>query len=219
MYGPAATPPHPPSRPGPGAGGMVVRLLFASFPVWSLGLLAWVPSLRFAVIRGRRADWAVFCVAVALTVVYVVLLFVVGEEQSTASAFAGMYIVALIGGSVVHAVLGDRFLRDPASYRAAASAPYPAPHPAPPAGPRTAGTAGAPGAYGHPYPAPYAPPPSAAPAAYGYPQPAPSSPGPHPPGPGTPPPSGPQSPRMRQVASELDELDELLRRRDGGESR
>ncbi len=187
-----------------------MRLFFASFPLWSLGLLTWVPSLRFAIIRRRRLDWAVFGLAVALTVIYVVLLFVFGDEKSTGSGFAGMYILALIGGSVVHAVLGDRFLRDPASYRTAAPTPHPAPYPAPtphpapypgsapysapPVGPHAAGIANAPTVYG--YPRPVAPPPVAAP-----------------------PPPAPQSPRMRQVASELDELDALLRGRDGRESR
>ncbi|MCG3042961.1 hypothetical protein L7D48_20675, partial [Streptomyces sp. S1A] len=127
MYGPPATPPPAPSRRGPGAGGIALRVLFASFPVWSLGLLAWVPSLRFAIIRRRPLDWAVFAVSVVLTAAYVVLLFTVPEsepgEDGTAQAGAGMYIFLLIVGSVVHAVLGDRFPRDPAPYRAAVSVP------------------------------------------------------------------------------------------------
>lgn len=210
MYGPPATPPPAPSHRGPGAGGIALRLLFASFPLWSLGLLAWVPSLRFAIIRRRPLDWAVFAVSVVLTVVYVVLLVNVPEsepgEDGTAQAGAGLYIFLLIVGSVVHAVLGDRFPRDPAPYRAAASVPgtplpgtplpggpHASPYPAPPA-PRSPGFADAPTAYGHPRPP-----------AYGYPQPQPQ------PQPVQP----PQSPRMRQVASELDELGELLRKRDG----
>ncbi|MFP8885959.1 hypothetical protein [Streptomyces mangrovi] len=206
MYGPPATPPPAPSHRGPGAGGIALRLLFASFPLWSLGLLAWVPSLRFAIIRRRPLDWAVLVVSVVLTVVYVVLLVNVPEsepgEDGTAQAGAGLYIFLLIVGSVVHAVLGDRFPRDPAPYRTAASlpgtplpgGPHTSPYPAPPA-PRSPGFADAPTAYGHP------PPP-----AYGYPQPS---------RPQSPPVQPPQSSRMRQVASELDELGELLRKRDG----
>ncbi|GAA2456083.1 hypothetical protein [Streptomyces macrosporus] len=217
MYGPAATPPPAPSRPGPGVGGMVMRLFFASFPVWSLGLLAWVPSLRFAILRRRPVDWLVFGVAVALTAVYVVLLATVPTSddapESMGPFWAGLYILLLIAGSVVHAVLGDRFLRDPAAYRAARPAPYPTPHPtahpAPPVAPHAADIANAPTAYGYPRPAAPVPPAPVPPAA----------PVPPPPGPRTPPPAGPQSPRMRQVASELDELDALLRGRDGRENR
>ncbi|SFJ74222.1 hypothetical protein [Streptomyces pini] len=206
MYGPPATPPPAPSHRGPGAGGIALRLLFASFPLWSLGLLAWVPSLRFAIIRRRPLDWAVLAVSVVLTVVYVVLLVNVPEsepgEDGTAQAGAGLYIFLLIVGSVVHAVLGDRFPRDPAPNRTAASVPgtslpggpHASPYPAPPAS-RSPGFADAPTAYGHP------PPP-----AYGYPQPS---------RPQSPPVQPPQSSRMRQVASELDELGELLRKRDG----
>jgi hypothetical protein len=177
---------------------MTVRLLFASFPVWSLGLLSWVPSLRFAILRRRRLDWAVFGLSVALTVVYVVLLFTVPasdpEGETTKSAMAGLYILVLITGAVVHAILGDRFQRQTW----------------------------------------YAHPPSTAPHGYGYP-PNPYAAGPHQPAhaavlptlPGTPPaapadgppyaaPPPPSSDRMRQVASELDELDEFLRKRGNG---
>ncbi|MTE19379.1 hypothetical protein F0L17_09610 [Streptomyces sp. TRM43335] len=212
MYGPAAAPPPAPHRPGPGVGGIVLRVFFASFPVWSLGLLAWVPSLRFAVLRRRRLDWAVFAVSVALTVGYVVLLFVAGEDEGkgTVSLLAGLYIILLIGGATVHGILGDRFLRDPAAYRSRQPAPgYPAPHPA--------AVADAPTVHVPPRPtSPVAPP-----AAYGYPHPSPPShpsPPPHPAAAGAVPrpPEPPRSSRMRQVASELDELDELLRRRDGG---
>lgn len=207
MYGPAAaaTPPPPPRSPGPGPRGMTVRLLFASFPIWSLGLLSWVPSLRFAVLRRRPLDWAVFGLSVALTVVYVVMLIVVPasdpEGETTASAVGGLYILVLITGAVVHAILGDRFQRQTW----------------------------------------YAHPPSATAHGYGYP-PNPYAAGPHQPGhvaallptlPGMPPtaptvpaaptdgspyavPAAPSSDRMRQVASELDELDEFLRKRGDG---
>ncbi|MBE9498683.1 hypothetical protein IHE61_09295 [Streptomyces sp. GKU 257-1] len=88
MYGPAASqPPQPPRQPQPGAarpGGtraLLVRIAFASFPLWSLGLLAWVPSLRFAILRRRPLDWAVFAGACVLTAVYILLLFVVPETK------------------------------------------------------------------------------------------------------------------------------------------
>ncbi|UNZ18955.1 hypothetical protein [Streptomyces sp. 891-h] len=230
MYGPAAPqPPQPP--PGPGAAGaagagarsaatraLLVRIAFASFPLWSLGLLTWVPSLRFAVLRRRPRDWAVFAGACVLTAVYIVLLFVVPEtkpgEEGNAQLAAGVYIVLLIGGAVVHAVLADRPPRAGRPKAAAHTAYAPAHTPPPAPGPYAPG----PQASG-PYPAgPYAPgsqPPSQS-----------SSPPPPPPTPPyggaspyaptvtaapQPDPASSTSPRMRQVASELDELGELLR--------
>ncbi|HEX5568229.1 MAG TPA: hypothetical protein VFY14_15110 [Streptomyces sp.] len=202
MYGQAAAPPPGPPQHRPGAKGMALRLLFASFPLWSLGLLAWVPSLRFAVIRRRPLDRAVFAGSAVLTAVYVVLLFTVdeGEEGGWASAAAGLYFMAFLVGTTAHAVLADRFPRPPAPLPSPRPTPYPVPHPAQPPGPvHAADIAGAPTVYGSsppaaPPPAPYLP---------------------HPPRPH----SHPQSPRMRQVASELDELEELLRGRDGQDGR
>ncbi|WP_431984367.1 hypothetical protein [Streptomyces qinglanensis] len=233
MYGPAASqPPQPPQQPPcPGTGGagarpggtraLLVRIAFASFPVWSLGLLSWVPSLRFAILRRRPLDWAVFAGACVLTAVYILLLFVVPEtkpgEEGNAQLGAGVYIVLLIGGAVVHAVLADRAPR----------APRAAPAPTVYAPARTAGPYAAPAqpAPGQPAPAPatpyggaapYAPTVSAPPNPHQAPQQNPhQSPHQNPhqslnhPYPGSVPPA---SPRMRQVASELDELGELLRR-------
>ncbi|MEU7313867.1 hypothetical protein [Streptomyces sp. NPDC007083] len=221
MYGPAASqPPQPPQQPHPGAGGagarpggtraLLVRIAFASFPLWSLGLLAWVPSLRFAILRRRPLDWAVFAGACVLTAVYILLLFVVPEtkpgEEGNAQLGAGVYIVLLIGGAVVHAVLADRAPRAP---RAAPAPTLYAPAPGPYAAPA------------QPAPTPVTPYDGAAP--YAQTVSAPPNPhrAPHPhqnphqnPYPGSVPPA---SPRMRQVASELDELGELLRRNQPGE--
>lgn len=87
MYGPA-TP--TPTR------ALLARIAFASFPLWSLGLLSWVPSLRFAVLRRRPYDWAVFALACVLTVVYIVLLVKVPEtkpgEEGNAQLAAGIYM-------------------------------------------------------------------------------------------------------------------------------
>ncbi|WP_019356969.1 hypothetical protein [Streptomyces sp. AA1529] len=215
MYGPAASqPPQPPRQPQPGAarpGGtraLLVRIAFASFPLWSLGLLAWVPSLRFAILRRRPLDWAVFAGACVLTAVYILLLFVVPEtkpgEEGNAQLGAGVYIVLLIGGAVVHALLADRGPRTPRfapapTLYAPAAGPYAAPaQPAAPAAP-----------YGGA--APYAPTVSAPPNPHQAPN---SQQEPHQNVyPGSVPPA---SPRMRQVASELDELGELLRRNQSG---
>ncbi|MDT0310633.1 hypothetical protein RM780_27345, partial [Streptomyces sp. DSM 44917] len=169
--------PHPPAPQGPGAKALVLRGVFASFPVWSLGLLGWVPSLRFALLRRRALDWAVLGITLALTVAEILAIALVPDTDSDAGALAGLFTIAWITGATVHGVMGDRFPRRP-------------PAPLPPS-PYLAHPAAAPAAAFPPavYPMPTAP--AAAP--------------PHP---------GP-SPRMRQVASELDELGELLRRQEG----
>ncbi|MBB1257273.1 hypothetical protein [Streptomyces alkaliterrae] len=89
---------------------MVLRVLFATFPVWSLGLLSWVPSLRFALLGRRRLDWLVFGLFTALTVGYLVLLGTVPsdpEGDNPASLLAGAYAILFIGGSLVHGLLGE----------------------------------------------------------------------------------------------------------------
>lgn len=250
MYGPAASSSSPsPIRPGarqPGRGGgkrWLIRLFFASFPVWSLGMLAWVPSLRFAVIRRRPLDWAVFGGMVALTVLYLVVILMTPEDpEGAALVVSGLFIFGIIGGSTAHAIIAE-----PPVANGAGGHGYPPPGGAPTAYPGRAGAYGSqPGPYGQqgvdPYTAqtmpygpgqaggPYAPthgghqpPPGHVPPGHvapGQVAPAPVPQG-HvpqgqvPPGPGPADSSGTGSDRMRQVASELEELDELLRRRDG----
>jgi hypothetical protein len=200
MYGPPLAQPPQPARPGTRA--LVVRGLFASFPVWSLGFLAPVPFLRFALLRRRPLDWAVFALYCALTFVEVVLIYRVPDDESTVSFLAGLFIVAYLAGAPVHACLGDRFPR-PAAATATAGFPVP-PHAHPPAAP-----------YAVPHAAAHVTPPVAphAPAAAPY-APSVAAPPPAPPSPVAPAAPGP-SPRMRQVASELDELGEFLRREEG----
>ncbi|MBW1595790.1 hypothetical protein HPT28_01760 [Streptomyces sp. JJ38] len=233
MHDPVRPATPTPYRQGPGGGALVVRVLFASFPVWSLGILAWVPSLRFAVLRRRPLDWAVFVGFLTLSVLEVVLALALDDEPegSNLSAAVGGSVLVLIIGATVHAVLGDRFPRLPPHYPHHPG-PYPGPHPGavpgvvpgavPPGYGLGAPPPPAPG-YGYPQPpaAPLhqqptlsAPPPAPAPART--PPPAnrhtpPPPPAPAPAAQGRPEPQG----RMRQVASELDELDALLRKRDG----
>ncbi|MBB1246593.1 hypothetical protein GL263_24030, partial [Streptomyces durbertensis] len=118
---------------------MALRVLFATFPVWSLGLLAWVPSLRFALLGRRRLDWLVFGLFATLTVVYLVLLVSVPsdpEGDDPASLLAGAYAILFMGGSLVHGLLGEPA---PAGGRAGAMPPQAVPGP---------------GGYGYPRPAP-----------------------------------------------------------------
>ncbi|MEE1929432.1 hypothetical protein V1J52_14780 [Streptomyces sp. TRM 70351] len=214
MYGTGGYPTPPPRRTGPGGKAMTVRLLFASFPVWSLGLLAWVPSLRFALLRRRPLDWTVFGAFAVGVVLEILLLEFTPEESSdsTASAMAGLYLVAFIGGATAHAIVADRFPRPvpvPPPYG------YGYPQPGPPSGPHIAPPATG---YGYPQaaaPAPPAPPPGLHQHPTVHAGPAPHVPAAPPPGPPGPAPQPEPRDRMRQVASELDELDQLLRKREG----
>lgn len=235
MYGQAAPsyPQQPHGSPGR-AGTLALRIVFASFPVWSLGLLTWVPSLRFAILRKRPLDWAVFAGSLGLTVLYVVLLLKVPAEPARGAEgdlqfLAGVYALLFMTGGVVHAVLADRFPRGQEPAPQPQPVPMPTPQaPAHPYGPGYAAPVPGPNPNPNPYAQTIAATPPPAPSAYPSPHPEsrPSShPGPHPdprPSPhsqAAPPqrsgPPGPPaaSPRMRQVASELDDLDELLRGR------
>ncbi len=190
MYGygpssPAGPPPVPGPAPaaaprrGPGARALIMRTLFACFPALSLGLLSWVPMLRFALQRRRTLDWAVLGLYVLLTVGLLVWLDLLPTteteegEVAEVSALVGFFWLALIVAATVHAVRGDRFERPGRAPAVAHTVAYPAPYYGPPA--------------------PYGPPPAAAPA----------------------PPSS-ASPRMRQVADELDELGAYLRKEEEG---
>ncbi|RKN08685.1 hypothetical protein D7319_14940 [Streptomyces radicis] len=171
-----------------------MRALFALFPVLSLGLLAWVPALRVVVIRRRAVDWAVLALMVSLTVSEVVLISTVPtDDEGPRSALVGLYLVAFLIGATIHAAMLDD------------TPPAPGPYPAP----RPTGY-GAPHGYGYPPPAASVPVPASVPV-----HPAPAAPAPAVPAPAAPAPPSPTSPRMRQVASELDELGELLRKQEG----
>ncbi|MEO3750332.1 hypothetical protein [Streptomyces sp. B6B3] len=205
MYGPPP-PAAPPDRPG--AKALTVRWLFASFPVWSLCLLAWVPPLRIALIRKRNRDWAYFGLYVMLTFGLLLLVWYVptdpgggeGAEQGSDdadpySAMVGFLFLSYMVGAVIHAVRADRFPRavpaQPSPPAGLLTVPLTVPPAAPPVVP-PAPPAGTPFAPGPAAPG-FGPPAAPAPAV----------------------PTAPDYPRMRQVASELDELGEYLRRQEG----
>lgn len=198
MYGPV-TEPTPPQRPRRGAEG-ATRVLFASLPILSCGLLAWLPALRIALLRARPRDWVVFAAVVALNAGFVAAIIAVpGSEEeggSVPQTLAGLYALGFIIGSVVHAMVAGRTPVQLSAGRP--GSPYATPYPGPggPLGP----------------PRPAAAPPSGGPRMPPGPPPAPAYPTPSPtppPGPGVPP-----VPRMQQVRSELDELGERLRQRE-----
>ncbi|MDB1087218.1 hypothetical protein PJ985_06505 [Streptomyces sp. ACA25] len=210
---------------GPAVRRIAVRVFFAAFPLASLGLLAWVPALRFAVIRRRAADWAVAVLAGVLTAVYIAVMVSVPEgPDAEISDGAALYVLGFLLATTVHAVLGDRFVRPhrpkawPGSLPPAGSAWTPPPRTSPwPYGPAPSPTAetmawSPPPGSAVPYPAPPAHPGPSAPVPTTVERPPPvRAPAPPPAHPAPP----PASPRMRQVAAELDELDNLLRDQDG----
>ncbi|MDT0346870.1 hypothetical protein [Streptomyces litchfieldiae] len=133
MYGPppAQEPtlphPRPPAHPPTDAKTLIVRWLFALIPIGTLGLLAWVPSLRFAILRGRGIDWAVFGLFCSLTAGEILLIAFVPDDESNYSAFAGFYALSFFIGATIHAVRADRFPRHPPAHHPYAHTPAPAP--------------------------------------------------------------------------------------------
>ena len=103
MYGTPQAAPQPPTRPQ----ARLLRWAFASFPVWSLGLLAWVPHLRLALRRQRPLDWALFALYCSLTFLEVALVELVPED-SPYHGMVGAYLVVYVSAAAIHAYLGDR---------------------------------------------------------------------------------------------------------------
>lgn len=104
-------PPPPPVFHGPPARARrdtLRRLLWAATPVWSLGFLAWVPSLRAALGRRTLGSWAWFALFAAATTAEFVMLDrsdgsggqAGGADQS--SAAVGGYIIALMAAGAIH---------------------------------------------------------------------------------------------------------------------
>src|SRR5579863_3150396 len=115
-----------PRAPVRRAAPVVRQVLWASVPVWSIGFLSFVPSLAYAIIRRRKADWAVFAAFLAATIGMIVALAVVGSGHGGGTAAVGGFIIALAGAAAVHAAVVFRpggAWATPAAASAAASAP------------------------------------------------------------------------------------------------
>ncbi|NJQ08770.1 hypothetical protein, partial [Streptomyces lonarensis] len=153
---------------------IAVRVFFATIPVWSLGLLGWVPALRIAIVRRRALDRAFAAAAAVLTVAYVAVIGSTPQETTDWSvaqnASFALLLLALVPGAVVHACLADLPLpprRDDHLRAVAHGYGYPAPghHPQPGTG------YGSPGPVYGPPAGSWAPPPygQAAPGGWGAP--------------------------------------------------
>ncbi|MFJ5301247.1 hypothetical protein [Streptomyces sp. NPDC088350] len=194
MQGQGYAPP-PPRRPST-AVLVVLRVIFAAVPILSIGFLAWVATLRAAIVTRRRADWWIFVGSlVVLGISFAFLSTDDTDDFSTPNGNAGMAI--LLFNAV--ACTAYYLYADIRHHQ-----PHPTGYPAPPA--QGVG-------YGYPQPpSPYA---ATYPQAPTAPTPAPNAPAPNtfaPP----PPQQRPAPARIDQVRAELDELSDYLRKHDEG---
>jgi len=117
MTTPVSRPPEGaiPSGPVPGrpedqprSGGMpgrIRQLAWASMPIWSFSLLAFVPFLRIALARGRTRDWAVFAGYLASTVI---VISAAASNNDAAGAVAGTMAIVVAVVAAVHAFVAFR---------------------------------------------------------------------------------------------------------------
>ena len=106
------TPADSPARSSPPQQGIALRrrarqLGWASVPILSLSLLAFVPFLWLALIRRRVRDWVVFAAYLAAVVVEVILVSV-GKTGSATSAIAGAMLVLAWVTATVHTLVAYR---------------------------------------------------------------------------------------------------------------
>ncbi|AZM48571.1 hypothetical protein DMB38_24770 [Streptomyces sp. WAC 06738] len=203
MYGP------PEPRSASPALRVVLRVVFTVVAVAGLGLLAWAPMLRLAILRRTRLDWVLFWASAAVAAGALAMLATVDGQELPAwrENTGGILLIVLIVSVVPWFLTVDiRHHREAAGRPFGAGAPA-AGGPVPP--------------YGHPggpVPPPYGPhpPPYAqGPAPYAHDTP-PPPPGAGPPRQATPRPPVPDAPRAARVRAELDELSDLLRREQEG---
>jgi len=101
----------PSTRSQSGGSGPFRQLAWASIPVWSLSLLAYVPFLRLAFARRRTRDWLVFAGYLAASTAVLILLAVPGPDDpasDTAAAAAIALALALMAVGAVHAFVAFR---------------------------------------------------------------------------------------------------------------
>lgn len=215
---------HPqPVKPPPALGWLVaLRVLLVILSIGSIGLLAWIPLLRLALLTRRAIDWCVMAASIVVEFLGVLLLGTDETENTTTVAgnLGVVLILFVMMGSATYYLIVE--IRNYQRIRAGAfTGPQPAYGWAPsPYGPTTiAPTAGPTVPYGSrppmaqgpmqlsPPPGPFAPAPGQTP------PPVPA----HPSVPSQPPVPPPASPRIEQVRAELDELSDYLRNqnRDG----
>lgn len=204
MHGPGI-PPHHGHQPESG-GVVALRVLFTLLPVLSCGFLAWGSLLRLAVVTRKSRDWWLVAAAGVLEVFWLAMI---GADQTPdttgwQSDFGAIGTLCTGIGACAYFLVAD--IRYHEQLKAARAAGW-YPQPASPYAPLQQETRPS---YGYP-PAPHQLPRQAPHAPQQTPQPVPPTVpqrAPEPaPAPATP-------PRIGQVRAELDELSELLRRRE-----
>ncbi|MFD8548778.1 hypothetical protein [Streptomyces sp. NPDC059649] len=223
MHGPV--PAHPPHRPPAQGTVILLRVVFVATAVLSLGLLAWVPMLRAAIVQRGQLGWWLFGGDLVAVIGACVLITSYAETDWRTNVGVGLLLMQ-IAAAVAYYLVVDTRVR-----RTADAGPAPAAWP---------GVPGAPGVPGMPPLAhPYGPPQPAAPAAFHTREtqpyqgarpanpyamtetrlPPPPAPGHHPapasylPAPA--PQERPQPQRIDRVRAELDELSDYLRKEEG----
>jgi hypothetical protein len=112
-----------PRAPVRRAAPVVRQVLWASVPVWSIGFLSFVPFLAYAIIRRRKADWAVFAAYLAATIGLIVAVGSAGSGNGGDTGAIGGFVIALAGCAAVHAAIVFRPGDAPAAPVAALEAP------------------------------------------------------------------------------------------------
>jgi hypothetical protein len=85
---------------------MVRQIWWTSVPVWSIGFLSFVPFLRIAMERRRKADWVVF--AAYLGAVVTLATITATRTHGAATVAGGAYVLGLIGVAVAHTAVTFR---------------------------------------------------------------------------------------------------------------
>ena len=103
-FAPAPGRPADQPRSG-GTPGRIRQLAWASVPIWSFSLLAFVPFLRITLARGRTRDWAVFAGYLASTVI---VISAAASNNDAAGAVAGTMAIVVAVVAAVHAFVAFR---------------------------------------------------------------------------------------------------------------
>ncbi|MER6308690.1 hypothetical protein ACWCXK_30800 [Streptomyces sp. NPDC001739] len=231
MHGPV--PAHPPHRPPAQGTVILLRVVFVATAVLSLGLLAWVPMLRAAIVQRGQLGWWLFGGDLVAVIGACVLITSYAETDWRTNVGVGLLLMQIAAAVAYYLVVDTRARRTAAPGAGHVPAAYPG-LAGLPGTPPLAGIPGSP-----PLAQPYGPPQPPAPGAfhsretqpYQGPRPAnpyavtetrlppPPAPGHHPaPAPYLPAPAPqerPQPQRIDRVRAELDELSDYLRKEEG----
>ncbi|GAA2002717.1 hypothetical protein [Catenulispora subtropica] len=111
----------------------VLRVVWASFPVWSVGFLAWVPSLQLAIDRQGRKAWAVFAGFAAGEAAAIWIDIATSETKADKTIVATwpgvLCMLTLMVAPTVHYCLATRGPQPP--YQAVQTQPYTGPYTSP----------------------------------------------------------------------------------------